>query len=117
MTLADYRNKHGLPQVPESHDDDTRADHHPSAIEYAQIGLILAIITAVEVALYYLDLSHGLLVALLIVLSVVKFSMVVMWFMHLKFDNRLFRTLFIAGMVLTLGIFTVALSTIGGKLV
>ncbi|MCH8813538.1 MAG: cytochrome C oxidase subunit IV family protein, partial [Chloroflexi bacterium] len=90
---------------------------HPSALQYAQIGIVLAIITAVEVALYYLDLSRNALVGLLLALSALKFALVVLWFMHLRFDNRLFSTLFVGGIVLAIGIFTVALSTVGGKLV
>lgn len=116
MTLAEYRKKQGLPDMPEAQEE-AHAEHHPSALEYAQIGLILGVITAAEVALYYIDMDHSLLVAILMVMSLVKFSMVVMWFMHLKFDNRLFSTLFVGGMLLTLSIFIVAMSTIGGKLV
>ena len=51
------------------------------------------------------------------VLSATKFSMVVLWFMHLKFDNRIFSTMFILGFILALSVFTVALATVGGKLV
>ena len=106
MTLADYRKQQG-----------TEDQGHPSALQYAQIGIVLAIITAVEVALYYLDLSRNALVGLLLALSALKFALVVLWFMHLRFDNRLFSTLFVGGIVLAIGIFTVALSTVGGKLV
>ena len=41
-----------------------------------------------------------MLVPILLVLSTIKFAMVVMWFMHLKFDNKLFSVLFIGGLVL-----------------
>ena len=67
------------------------------AMEYLQIGAVLAIVTAIEVGLYYIDLSHDLLVALLMVLSALKFSLVVLWFMHLKFDNRLLSQFFVGG--------------------
>ena len=49
--------------------------------------MILAVLTALEVATYYVDVG-GALVPTLIGLSVVKFALVVMWFMHLKFDAR-----------------------------
>lgn len=116
MTLADYRKKQGLPEIPEGHEDE-HAEHHPSALEYAQIGIILAIITSIEVALYYIELDYTLLVITLIILSAVKFMLVVLWFMHLKFDNNLFSWFFFGAMALTFAVFAAALATIGGKLV
>jgi len=56
-------------------------------------------------------------VALLIALSILKFSLVVLWFMHLKFDNRLFSQLFVGGLLLALSVFVVAVATLHGKLV
>jgi cytochrome c oxidase subunit 4 len=117
MTLAQYRK--GAPE-PEPHGEpahEAGGHAHPSAMEYIKIGSVLAFITAVEVALYYIDMSHTLLVVLLIILSALKFSLVVLWFMHLRFDNKLFTQLFVGGMVLTFAIFMVALATVGGKLV
>jgi cytochrome c oxidase subunit IV len=108
MTLADYRKQRGEPLVTEEeHGGDA---HHPSALEYIKIGVILSIITAVEVALYYIDLDYTLLVALLIILSVAKFVLVVLWFMHLKFDNSLFGIMFAGGMALTFAVFAVVLA-------
>ena len=115
MTLADYRKKRGEPLIREDADG-AHDDKHPSALEYVQIGVILAIITAVEVGLYYLDLDFTLLVALLLTLSVLKFGMVVLWFMHLKFDASLFGILFAGGLALTLVVFAVAIAALGGSL-
>jgi len=112
MTLADYRKKRGEPLISE----DAHDEAHPGALEYVQIGVILAIITAVEVALYYIDMDFTLLVTLLAMLSVVKFVMVVLWFMHLKFDAGLFAILFGGGMVLTFGVFTAIIAILGGSL-
>ena len=116
MTLAEYRKRKGSEPAAPEHDTE-HAEKHPGALEYVQIGTILSIVTAIEVAIYYLGLSHTALVLALMVLSALKFSMVVLWFMHLKFDNRLFSTMFVGGFLLALAIFTVAMSTIGGKLV
>ena len=113
MTLADYRKKRGEPLISE---DAEHGETHPSALEYVQIGVILAIITAVEVALYYIDMDFTLLVTLLSMLSVVKFAMVVLWFMHLKFDAGLFSILFGAGMALTFAVFTVIVVVERGSL-
>ncbi|MBL8125996.1 MAG: cytochrome C oxidase subunit IV family protein [Chloroflexia bacterium] len=84
---------------------DAHAEHHPSAADYVRIAIILAIITLVEVFVYYLPSMRGLLVPILLVLSVVKFLAVVGYFMHLKNDKRLFRFMFGAGLVLTLAVF------------
>jgi cytochrome c oxidase subunit 4 len=117
MTLADYR-KIGPEDVRSAEGGQEAGGHaHPRALEYVQIGAVLAVVTAIEVGLYYLDLAHDLLVVLLIVLSALKFSLVVLWFMHLKFDNRLFSRLFAGGFMLALTVFLVALATLHGKLV
>lgn len=92
----------------ESEEHDELA-HHPSPRKYVFIGLVLAIITAIEVAIFYIDLSDVILVTTLIVLSVGKFGLVVAWFMHLKFDSRLFRFLFATGLVFALAVFGVVL--------
>lgn len=84
---------------------------HPSPARYVFIALVLAVITGVEVLLYYINLAPGLLVALLLALALVKFVMVVSWFMHLKFDSRLLRRLFVTGIVLAVSVFTVVLLT------
>jgi cytochrome c oxidase subunit 4 len=115
MTLADYRKIR--PEDQEAKETETGEHAHPSALEYIQIGIILAIITSIEVGIYYLNLAHNLLVVLLICLSALKFSLVVLWFMHLKFDNRLFSQFFILGFLLALSVFMVAVATLHGKLV
>ena len=45
-------------------------------------------------------------------MSIVKFSMVGLYFMHLKFDTHLFRRVFILGIILALIVYTVALVTL-----
>lgn len=116
MTLADYRRKRGEPLIPEEHED-AHAENHPGVWEYTQIGLILFIITAVEVGLYYIDLNFNLMVTILIVLSAAKFAFVVLWFMHLRFDSRLFGTLFVTGLVTAFLAFTVVIAMLHGQLV
>jgi len=117
MTLAEYRRIKPEGRTEEIAPPEPGAHAHPGAWEYIQIGVVLAIVTAIEVGLYYIDLSHDLLVALLIALSILKFSLVVLWFMHLKFDNRLFSQLFVGGLLLALSVFVVAVATLHGKLV
>ena len=90
---------------------------HPSPREYITIGLILAVITAVEVGFYYVDLAQGALLGILLVLSAVKFVLVGLWFMHLRFDSRIFSTLFTGGLILAMGLFIVVLASLGASLV
>ena len=73
---------------------------HASPGFYWAIGGILGVITAVEVAIFYIPALSGVLVPLLLTLSAAKFFLVVMFFMHLKFDSRVFTGLFLSGLVL-----------------
>lgn len=92
--------------------DDAHAEHaHPGPRKYVEVAAILAAVTAVEVGLYYTGLTGLLLVSLLIGLAVVKFGMVAAYFMHLRFDGRLLRRLFVTGIVLAVGVYSVALFT------
>ena len=90
---------------------------HPSARQYIRIGLILAVITAVEVAIYYMDVAYGALLGMLLVLSLLKFVLVALWFMHLQFDSRILSTLFAGGLALVIALFFVVLATLGASLV
>ena len=86
------------------------AEHGTSNAGYVRIALILAAITALEVSTYYIDFGPFFMPALMIMM-VVKFLMVVSYFMHLKFDNRLFSWLFYAGLILAIIVYVIALST------
>ena len=92
------------------------AHRGPGPAEYVNIGLALAAITALEVAVYYVTALEAVLAPILILLAGSKFLLVVLWFMHLKFDNRLFATLFAGGFVLVIAIFMVVLATLGASL-
>ena len=76
-------------------------DHtHPGVGQYVEIGVILAVMTLLEVILYE-SFDRGLLLSVgipaLIILTILKFMLVVLWFMHLRFDHKLFRRLFFVG--------------------
>src|SRR5438046_6212134 len=69
---------------------------HPTWSTYWKVALILTMITVGEVWAYYVPsfvASRGF-VRTLLILSAVKFAIVVMFSMHLKYDHRLFRVLF-----------------------
>src|SRR5439155_2349328 len=89
------------------------AHGHPSDGQYVIVALVLGAVTGIEVAVYYISaIPKHLLTTMLIVMSGVKFTAVVLWFMHLKFDNRMFRRLFVTGLVLALAVFLVFLSSL-----
>ena len=85
-------------------------EHGMSNAGYIKIALILAAITALEVSTYYVDFGRLFMPALMIMM-VVKFIMVVSYFMHLKFDNKMFSWLFYSGLVLAVGVYCAALAT------
>jgi cytochrome c oxidase subunit 4 len=67
---------------------------HPGAKEYLGIAVVLTVITAIEVAVFYIPSMKVILVPTLLTLSAVKFTLVAMFYMHLKFDHKLFSWLF-----------------------
>jgi cytochrome c oxidase subunit 4 len=77
---------------------------------YVMVAIVLAVITALEVSLTYIDVGPVFL-PLLIVLMLIKFFSVVLFFMHLRFDNKLFSVLFYMGLFLAVGVYIVALFT------
>ena len=89
------------------------AVHHPTQKQYWIIGAILAVITAVEVAITYIESFDDFVAPALIALAVVKFAIVARWFMHLKFDKPLYSRFLLMGIVGALGMFTVVLLTFG----
>jgi cytochrome c oxidase subunit 4 len=79
---------------------------HASVGFYWLIGIVLAVLTALEVGAYYgSEFLGSLEVPVLLGLSIAKFVLVVMFFMHLKFDSKVFTLVFMAGLVL--GVFMV----------
>jgi cytochrome c oxidase subunit IV len=88
---------------------------HPGPVAYVKVAVVLALATAIEVGLYYVtdDMPAPLYIALLMFFMTFKFAMVVLWFMHLRFDSRLFRRMFVGGIALALTVYLVVLFTFG----
>ena len=78
---------------------------HPTPFTYFKVAMTLVAITAAEVAVFYVEaLGHGI-IPVLVVLSVAKFALVALFYMHLKYDDRLFSTFFVGGLVLAVAVF------------
>ncbi|MBU3688875.1 MAG: cytochrome C oxidase subunit IV [Acidimicrobiales bacterium mtb01] len=98
-------------EQPTGHDDHAHEESHgASDKQYVIIALILAALTAIEVSTYYIDFGP-LFMPTLFVLMIVKFVIVVSYFMHLKFDNKLFSYLFYTGLILAVAVYSGALAT------
>jgi cytochrome c oxidase subunit 4 len=91
--------------VPATNPSTAAPEHvHPSTGDYIRIGLILFVLTALEVAAY--EVAHRelgalsallspILIEVLLLLSALKFALVAMYYMHLKQDSKLFSGLFV----------------------
>jgi cytochrome c oxidase subunit 4 len=106
-----------VPQVPETAldiPDRVEGRHephgHPPDTLYLKVALALFILTGLEVSTYYIDFGPLFLPGLLIVMGI-KFFLVVLFFMHLRFDAKIFGRLFWSGFFLAIFVYVVALST------
>ena len=77
---------------------------HPGAALYVRIAIALAVLTAMEVGAFYLDLTSWLMVWILLLLALAKFFLVVGFFMHLKMDDRRFALLFFFPMIVVVSL-------------
>jgi cytochrome c oxidase subunit IV len=88
-------------------------EYHPSTREYVRVGLILVALTCLEVWLSYSSLSGTALIVALLTCTLIKFLMVVGYFMHLKFDNGRFSRTFAVGAIGAFTLYAVVLMTFG----
>ncbi|HEY0776980.1 MAG TPA: cytochrome C oxidase subunit IV family protein [Gemmatirosa sp.] len=91
---------------------------HPTAGTYVKVGVVLTAITVLEVWAYYvpsLVAARGLFISILLTLSAIKFVTVVMFYMHLKYDHKLFRALF-TGPFIVASLTLIGLMFLFGKL-
>ena len=94
----------------DQHSSESTEHHGATDKQYIMVALLLAALTAIEVSTYYIDFGP-LFMPTLFVLMIVKFVVVVSYFMHLKFDNKLFSYMFYAGLILAVAVYAGALST------
>jgi cytochrome c oxidase subunit 4 len=77
---------------------------HPSEAVYIKVAAILTAVTITEVAIYYIHALRGILVPALIIMSVGKFIAVILYFMHLKFDDKRLLAIFVAALFISVSI-------------
>jgi mono/diheme cytochrome c family protein len=86
--------------------------HHPTFKQYVLIATILFAVTIVEFLIILPGdwRGQGWTIAPLVILSAFKFAIVIMFYMHLKFEAPMFSVVFLAGLALA---FAVGLAAIG----
>ena len=111
-TATSEHAEHPEPEADEAAEHHEEGHAHPSDWAYVKIAVVLALITALEVFTYFESVvDWGVaLVPSLIFMMVVKFYLVATWFMHLRFDSKLFGRMFTAGLVLAVGVYLVTLT-------
>lgn len=83
---------------------------HASVRGYLVIAIILSILTFLEFRLFEIEaFGHSGRNAIMVALSILKFLMVVAFFMHLRFENKYYSWIFGSSMVLGIGVFVAIL--------
>jgi cytochrome c oxidase subunit 4 len=93
----------------------TEEHAHPTWSTYWKVATILTLITLVEVWVYYIPafVATRAFVPSLLIMSAVKFAIVVMFYMHLKYDHKLFRVLFTGPLIIAMATMIVLLFLFG----
>jgi len=82
---------------------------------YLVVAAFLVAITVMEVWVFYVPALARVLVPILLILSTLKFALVAMFYMHLKFDHVWFSYVFIGPLIIAIGL-AVALLWLFGHL-
>jgi cytochrome c oxidase subunit 4 len=95
---------------PQVLDDYEEGEHqHPSDLTYFYVALALAALTGIEILIYLTDIDFLVLAGGLVILMSIKFGLVITYFMHLRFDNRIFRRVFLTGVFLAILVYLAVL--------
>ena len=105
--MAHEQADHGAHGAAAPHAAHVNPDHeheHPTWGTYWKVGVILTVITALEVWAYYVPslVASSYFVPLLLIMSAAKFAIVVLFYMHLRYDHRLFKALFTGPLIIAI---------------
>ncbi len=92
---------HGASGVPGTHAAPSPEAGHPGAGRYVLVFIVLFIITAAEVAVTYFPEIPQL--PALMTMAVLKFGLIAAFYMHLRFDSRVFSAFLMLGLFLAVG--------------
>ena len=90
--MSDPEPRHGAEHAP----------RHASVGTYVTVAIVLTLITAIEVAATYVHFLTPILIPTLLALSAAKFALVVLFFMHLRYDSRVLSALFVGPMLIAI---------------
>ena len=68
---------------------------------YVIVFIALAMLTALEVTVTYLPVPR---IPVLIPLALIKASLVALFYMHLRFDKKVFAVVFVMGLLMGIGL-------------
>ncbi len=86
---------------------------HPTPAQYWKIAVVLAVLTAIEVGLFYINQAYDLGVlnaVMLILLAALKFVIVVGFYMHLRYEKATLSRFFTGGFILAIALYTIVLT-------
>jgi cytochrome c oxidase subunit 4 len=100
--MADQRHDEAERHAEAPRPTEAHAHAHPTWSTYKWVALVLIVITVIEVWVYYIPqfVASRLFVPSLLIMSAAKFGIVVMFYMHLKYDHKLFRALFTGPLII-----------------
>ena len=77
---------------------------HPTWSTYWKVAVVLTLMTIVEVWIYYIPsfVASRAFVPVLLIMSAIKFFIVVAFYMHLRYDHKLFRALFTGPLIIAM---------------
>jgi cytochrome c oxidase subunit IV len=105
-------NEQRAPAMTEQHAP-AATERHATIRTYVIVAAILTAVTGLEFGVIYVRRLAPVLVPLLLTLSAGKFALVVMFYMHLRFESRVLTFLFVAPLVLAT-VLAVAVMTLTG---
>lgn len=77
--------------------ESSRQETQPHGPNYLAIFIVLTVLTAVEVGVTYLPVPR---IPVLVPLAIAKAALVVLFYMHLRFDRRVFTLIFLIGVLM-----------------
>jgi cytochrome c oxidase subunit 4 len=94
-----------MSEVVESH---AETQVHPGTTVYLIVAAFLVVLTAMELTVFYVHPLRPVLVPVFLILSAAKFALVVMFFMHLKYDGWHLSAIFVFPLIIA-GVLLVSL--------
>lgn len=86
---------------------------HATNRTYIGVAAVLAVLTALEVMVFYVPALKPVLIPTLLVLMLAKFALVVLFFMHLKYDSRILAGLFAGPLVVSTAVALAVIAVFG----